>query len=289
MQRKRELIMVSRSYSANRRILSVVFTLVLTATTLSGCATFDGIFSSFSFGEQGEDTAQQPEALINQGMEAYNVGNYSAAIKAFNTILDEHPFSPQAMLAELKAADAHYYNKHYLEAKTLYRAFEERYPTNEAIPYVLFQIGMCDFKRSDRIDRDTSGAQEAIQSFSRLLSAYPHSPYASEARVKMEEAREFLVNHEYLVAVFYVRTKQYDEAKHRLNYLLTIYPDSSITPQAEALLKKLEAGTPPVWGISRWLPSFMTSQRGGAEDDRAPARTGTSPTSGNGYPGSDID
>lgn len=289
MQQKRDLIMVCRSHPTNRRILGMILALVLTATTLSGCATFEGMFSSFSFGEQEEAKARQPEALINQGMEAYNVGNYSAAIKAFNTILDEHPFSPQAMLADLKAADAHYYSKRYPEAKTLYRAFEERYPTNEAIPYVLFQIGMCDFKRSDRIDRDTSGAQDAIQSFSRLLSAYPRSPYASEARVKMEEAREFLVNHEYLVAVFYVRTKQYDEAKHRLNYLLTIYPDSSIAPQAEALLKKLEAGTPPVWGIAKWLPSFMTSQRGGAEEDQAPTRTGAAPTSGNGYPGSDMD
>ena len=282
------MIMVRHAYPANHRLLGLILALILTGAGLSGCATFDGMFSNITFGEQQQAMDQQPEALIIEGMEAFNVGNYSAALKAFNTILDEHPFSPQAMLAELKAADAHYYSKRYPEAKALYRAFEERYPTNEAIPYVLFQIGMCDFKRSDRIDRDTSGAQDAIQSFSRVLQAYPQSPYAGEARIKIEEAREFLVNHEYMVAVFYVRTKQYDEAKHRLKYLLAMYPDATIVPQAKTLLDRLEAGDPPVWGISRWLPNFMTSERGSGDESR-PARTDVSPTGGAGYPGSDMD
>jgi outer membrane protein assembly factor BamD len=282
------MIMARRARPVNQPFFGLILALALTSISLSGCATFEGMFSSFTFGEQQQDLDQQPEALLIKGMDAFDVGNYSAAINAFNTILDEHPFSPQAMLAELKAADAYYYNKQYPEAKVLYQAFEERYPTNEAIPYVLFQIGMCDFKRSDRIDRDTSGAQDAIQAFSRVLQAYPQSPYASEARVKLAEAREFLINHEYMVAVFYVRTNKYDEAKHRLNYLLTIYPDSAIAPQARALLDRLEAGKPPAWGIGKWLPAFMTSERGGADGDTAP-RTDLSSRGDDGYPGTDMD
>ena len=282
------MIMARRAHPANQRFFGLILAMTLTSISLSGCATFDGMFSNITFGEQQLTMDQQPDALLIKGMDAFDVGNYSAAIKAFNTILDEHPFSPQAMLAELKAADAYFYNKQYPEAKALYKSFAERYPTNEAIPYVLFQIGMCDFKRSDRIDRDTSGAQDAIQSFSRVLQAYPQSPYASEARVKLEEAREFLINHEYMVAVFYVRTKRYDEAKHRLNYLLTIYPDSAIAPQAKALLNRLEAGNPPTWGLGKWLPAFMTSERGGADGDASP-RTDLSPRGGDGYPGSDMD
>lgn len=233
--------------------------LVVAATTMSGCSTFSGMFSAFSFGEDEDPKSLPPETLIVQGMDAYNVGDYGEAIKNFKLILDEHPFSAQAMLAELKAADAHYYNKQYAEAKVLYKAFEERHPTNEAIPYVLFQIGMCDYRRSDRIDRDASGPQEAIKSFTRLINAYPQSPYAKEARIKIKDSKEFLVNHEYLVAVFYVRTDRHEEAKHRLKYLLARYPDSNLAPQAKALLGHLEAGTAPAWGMSRWLPEFMTT------------------------------
>lgn len=249
-------VSIVRTFRADKRLLLVLW--LLAAMTLSGCSTFDGMFSAFSFGEEEEPESLPPETLIVQGMDAYNVGDYGEAIKNFKIILDEHPFSAQAMLAELKAADANYYNKQYAEAKTLYKSFEERHPTNEAIPYVMFQVGMCDYRRSDRIDRDASGPQEAIKSFTRLINAYPQSPYAKEAKAKIIECKEFLVNHEYMVAVFYVRTDRQEEAKHRLKYLLAMYPDSNLTPQAKALLDRLEAGNAPAWGMNRWLPEFMT-------------------------------
>ena len=261
--------------NGSKRLL--VALLVVTAATLSGCSTFSGMFSQFSFGEDEDPKSLPPETLIVQGMDAYNTGNYSEANKNFKLILDEHPFSAQAMLAELKSADAHYYNKQYAEAKTLYKAFEERHPTNEAIPYVLFQIGMCDYSRSDRIDRDASGPQEAIKSFTRLINAYPQSPYSKEAKTKIKDSKEFLVNHEYMVAVFYVRTARYDEAKHRLKYLLARYPESNLAPQAKSLLEQLEAGNKPEWGMNRWLPEFMTKapadRKEAAPPEESPAET----------------
>lgn len=238
--------------------------LLLVATLLPGCSTFDGMFSSVKFGEDEEPKSKASETLIVEGMDAYDVGDYSTAIKAFNTILDEHPFSAPAMLAELKVADAHYYNKQYPEAKILYKGFEERHPTNEAMPYVMFQIGMCDFMRSDRIDRDTSGALEAIKSFTRLMQAYPQSPYSKEAKVRTKDAKDFIANHEYFVADFYLRSEKYEEAEHRLKYLLAMYPDSSVAGQAKALLARLQAGTPPSIGLRKWLPEFMTK----APEDR---------------------
>ncbi len=229
-----------------------LFLILLLATSLSGCA---GLKSWFGFGESS--TIQQTAAtLAMEGMDDFNVGKYHTARKKFEEIMDRFPFSPEAMLAELKAADCNYYQGNYPEAKVLYQQFEERHPTNEAIPYVMFQIGMCDFARADRIDRDTSGARDAIQSFSRLLRAYPDSPYTAEARSRIQAAREFLVNHEYFVAVFYVKTKRYGEAIHRLKYLINVYPDSTITPTAKNLLARLQEGKPPKMGLSRWLPDL---------------------------------
>ncbi|MGI6656594.1 MAG: outer membrane protein assembly factor BamD [Desulfobulbus sp.] len=239
------------------RVLLLILLLLLTLP-LSGCSTFKGMFSKFTIGEEEQEEEKTgPDALLVEGMDAYNVAKYAKAIKNFKIILDEYPFSREAMLAELKSADAHYYDKQYPEAKVLYKSFEEHYPTNEAIPYVLFQIGMCDYRRADRIDRDASAPKEAIKSFTRLLNAYPDSPYAKDAKTKLEESKEFLVNHEYMVAVFYVRTERYDEAKHRLRHLLAVYPDSTLAPQAKALLNALEAGNPPSWGLGKWLPEFM--------------------------------
>ena len=246
------------SSTAARTVLFLL--LIAGCASLSGCASMKNMFSMFSFGS-GEDVPEQEifepaDTLATSGMEAYDRGNYTEALQAFDEILNRYPFSPQAMLAELKAADCHYYKKEYLEAKTLYKEFEERHPTNEAIPYVMFQIGMCDFSRIGRIDRDISSAQEAIQSFSRLLRAAPDSPYTSEAKARIRAANDFLVNHEYFVAVFYVRTKKYEQAQHRLKYILAMYPEASIIPKAKALLAKLDAGEPPRWGLSRWMPEM---------------------------------
>lgn len=238
------------------RTLSLFTLLTLLAGTLTGCSAFDGMFNAFTFGEQKEAAEESAGDLAMAGMDAYNEGDYHGALESFNAIMDQHPFSPQAALAELKAADCHYYREEYLEAKMLYQEFEERHPTNEAIPYVMFQLGMCDFSRTDRIDRDITGAQDAIQSFSRQLRAFPDSPYAREARARIHAAREFLVNHEYFVAVFYIRTKRYDQAMHRLKYLLAMYPGSTISPKAQTLLERLEAGNPPTMGLKKWLPDL---------------------------------
>lgn len=245
---------MKRSAQHSQFILRSVFAVFLLALllSLSGCAKLS---EWFGFGDSST-VQQSAESLAVEGMDDFNVGSYHTALEKFEEILDRFPFSPEAMLAELKAADSHYYQGHYLEAKVLYQQFEERHPTNEAIPYVMFQIGMCDFSRTDRIDRDTSGARDAIQSFSRLLRAYPNSPYTNEAKARIQAAREFLVNHEFYVAVFYLKTDRYDESAHRLKYILATYPESSVAPKAQKLLDRIEAGNPPQIGLSKWLPDL---------------------------------
>lgn len=212
--------------------------------------------------EEKAEVQLPAEQLIIKGMEEFNVGKYFLAIEYFNEILDRYPFSPQAPLAELKAADSNYYMERYEEALVLYNEFEERHPTNEAIGYVMYQKGMCSYNRIDRVDRDITGAIEAIQSFEELLRAFPDSPYTEEARARIRAANEFLVNHEFNVVEFYLRTEKYSQAETRLNYILAMYPDSPVAPRAQEILDLIEAGKPPKYGIGHWfknlsLPDWM--------------------------------
>ncbi|MGR0482890.1 MAG: outer membrane protein assembly factor BamD [Candidatus Electronema sp. V4] len=248
--------------------------LLAASLSLSGCGTMKDMFSSWSFGSGNEDEIEPADVLAAKGMEAYRVGNYSDALKSFQDIIDRHPFSPEALLAGLKAADCQYYSGKYAEAKELYKTFEERHPTNEAVPYVMFQIGMCDLSRSDRIDRDPTGARDAVQAFSRLLRVHPDSPYTKEAKARMLEAKEFIASHEYFVAVFYVRTKKYEQAKHRLKYLAATHPEAAVLPKAKELLAKLEAGQPPKWGLEKWLPDWQLPNWGWRKKDEVFEQTG---------------
>jgi len=228
---------------------------------LSGCASIKDMFN-FS-GNKDVNVHKPAETLIINGLDDFNIGRYDTAEKFFTEILDWYPFSPQAILAELKAADCKYFLQHYSQALILYKQFEERHPTNEAMPYVMYQKGMCNYNRIDTIDRDPDGAVQAIQDFSQLLRAYPVSPYTDEAKARIRAAKEFLVNHEYFVVNFYLRTGKYKQAETRLKYLIARYPNAMIIPRAKKLLARLEAGNPPHYGISEWfadlsLPNWNT-------------------------------
>ena len=188
---------------------------------LAGCS-MEKFYSSLGFSTPSPGSAQD---LAIKGLDYYSRGKYEKAKKSFEMLLTQYPFSEYSLLAELKTADSSYYLENYEEALLQYKDFEEHHPTNEAIPYVMFQMAMCYYSQIDTIDRDTSTAANAIYSFSRMLRAFPNSPYTEEAQTRIKAARNFLANHEYYVATYYERTYAYEEAKARLEYLLRQYPE----------------------------------------------------------------
>ena len=236
---ERDMIFSQQNYRFFRAGV-LALALMTAATGLSGCATLDTMLGWVGFGEgSGPETA---DALAMDGMTDFNSGNYSAALKRFVEIKDRFPFSEVALLAELKAADSNYYMNKFSEAKTLYEEFESNHPTNEAVPYVLFQIGMCYYSQIGTHDRDPGNAQNAVQAFERLNRSYPQSPYFVEASARIQAARDFLAQHEFSVATFYVRTDEDAQAQGRLEYLLANYPQSSVSQQATDLLAQLKSG-----------------------------------------------
>lgn len=236
-----------------RKQLPVCLLVLCVTLLLAGCS-MEKFYASLGFHSNAADTA---EGLAFKGLDDYNHGNYYKAKKSFESLLSQYPFSEYSLLAELKTADCNYYEENYEEAFLQYKDFEEHHPTNEAIPYVLFQMSMCYYNQIDTVDRDISPANNAILAFSRLLRAYPDSPYTAEARDKIKAARNFLANHEYYVASFYERTYAYEEAKARLEYLLQQYPDTNIAPEAEKLLSELKNDNPPGRSLFGWLPKSL--------------------------------
>lgn len=233
------------------RTCALALALMTAATGLSGCATLDTMLGWVGFGEGS--TPETPEALAMEGMNDFNRGKYSAALKRFVEIKDRFPFSEVALLAELKAADSNYYMEKFSEAKTLYEEFEANHPTNEAVPYVLFQVGMCYYNQIGTHDRDPGSALNAVQAFGRLNRSYPQSPYLVEASARIRAARDFLAQHEFYVATFYVRSDEYTQAQGRLEYLLANFPEASVKPQATDLLAQLKSGK----GIEKTWQRFV--------------------------------
>ena len=218
-----------------------------------------------------QSLANSPEAIVQKAMDAFNSGRYITALKHFEVLTDRFPFSQYSLMAELKSADCHYYERKYTEAIAAYQDFEENHPTNEAVPYTMFQVGMSYYNQLDSIDRDPASAVDAIATFNKLIRSYPQSSYIDEARSRIASARNFLANHEMYVIKFYIKTDKLKQAEIRLEYLLDNYPESSVTGEAEKTLALLKDGKKPRGSWKDWIPelgmpdweTFSSFQKGG--------------------------
>ena len=212
------------------RIVKFIISLVLfllMVVELPGCSWFR------------RQEVHNPDELALKGMQAFEDEDYRDALKAFSTLKERYPYSRYAILAELKIGDAHYHRKEYPEAIAAYEEFASLHPKNEAIPYVLFQIGACYYEQLETKDRDQTPTHEAISSFERLVQAYSTSAQSDKAKARIRICRELLAENELYVARFYYNSKHYKAALTRFQLVLTDYSDvisSAIHQEVEELV-----------------------------------------------------
>ena len=158
----------------------------------SGCKSLKKTWNAIT-GKEMSGSAQQ---LAWDGMDAYEDGDYKDAIEYFQQLKDWYPFSKYAILAELKIADANYHLEMYEEAIFGYEEFEKLHPRNEAIPYVIYQIGRCYFDQIGTIDRDQTPARKAYETFQRLDKQFPDDKYARSGAEHITTCVRNLVRYE---------------------------------------------------------------------------------------------
>jgi outer membrane protein assembly factor BamD len=196
---------------------------------LTGCAFFEP-----------KDNLPAQE-LAAEGMDEFESGDYTKAIEHFEKLKDWYPFSKFAILAELKIADAYYRKQEYEDAVFAYEEFENLHPRNEAIPYVIFQMGQCHFEQIDTIDRDQTVARNALEAFYRLINKFPGDDYAIKASARIKECLQSLAGHEFYVGMFYYKKKNYKAALQRFRSVLSNYPDVGIHHDALQYIAQCEA------------------------------------------------
>jgi outer membrane protein assembly factor BamD len=229
---------------------------LLLVVALSGCSTVKGWF-----GKKTPDAP--PDVLAQKGIKDLQKKNYDDAIDTFEKVKDRYPYSEQATLAQLKVADAYFYKKKYDEALQAYREFEKLHPTSKAVPYCIYQEGLCCSRQRSTIDRDQTYTQKAIVEFKRLKQRFPDSEYVPRAEAQMARCRKDLAEHEFYVGEFYYRTKRYPAAIERYQTLLQEYPDFPKNPQAKqriAECEKLEAEKDNPHGIAAKVASIFDAR-----------------------------
>lgn len=190
----------------------------------------------------GRDAVVEKPAdeLIDDGLRQFEKGNYQKAIEAFEQLKDWYPFSKFASVAELKIADSHFYLDQYADAVFAYEEFEKLHPRNEAVPYVIYQVGMSYYRQLDSVDRDQTPAKNALAAFDRLIRQYPQDPYAHLAQGYADKCVESLAGHEFYVGVYYYRTEHYQAALQRFKGIIERYSDAGIHTKALSYIQNCE-------------------------------------------------
>lgn len=163
------------------------------------------------------------EALFEEGNRAFNDKRYVRALDNYSKIRTDHPFTPLMTQVELKIADAYYLNQQYPEAINALKEFQSMHPTNENIPFVVLRLGQAHFDQFTATDRDQKNTEIAKGYFENVLTNYPNSPQAPEAREKLTKALEYLAEHEFNIAHFYLTQRKYSAARDRFEEIVRKY------------------------------------------------------------------
>ena len=185
---------------------------------LNGCAFIDEYFLP-----PPEDTVQE---VFEAGNEALRDKDYGKAVTYFNRIKEEHPFSPYAIRSELALADAHFLDEEYWMAAEAYRDFETLHPRHEAIPYVLYQLGMSLKNTYTSIDRSATEVKEALEYFTRLQQEYPDTEHGMKAAEQIAACRKTLAQREIFIANVFWGMENYQAAYSRFQHVVQTYPDA---------------------------------------------------------------
>lgn len=199
------------------RRISVLIFLVFVIFSLSGCGWWQHIW------ERADKAKRTPEILYQRGYEAYQDGWYKKAIEYFQRLRDEFPLHSLAIIAEMGIADAHFSDENYGEAEIAYNDFVNLHPTNENVPYAIYQLGMCHYKQIYSIDRDQTETTKAIKEFERLIARFPASRFSLMAEKMVRECKMNLGEHEFYVGHFYFKRKQYKAALKRFETVMKNY------------------------------------------------------------------
>ena len=156
--------------------------------------------------------------------------NYSLAVKSLQLLESRYPFGKYAEQAQLELIYAHYNAYEHEAAVEAADRFIRLHPQHPNVDYAYYMKGLAAytgnedifsrFLPTDPTSRDTSHAKEAFAEFSQLLSRFPDSPYAADAKARMVYLRNLLARHEIDVANYYLRRGAYLAAVNRGRYVV---------------------------------------------------------------------
>jgi outer membrane protein assembly factor BamD len=209
------------------------FALVGAALLLAACSTSkEGTKDAF------EDD-QPAGVLYNEGLAYLNGGKMGDAIKSFDEVDRQHPYSEWARKALIMSAFASYRRGRFDDTVNSANRYLTLYPGSPDAAYAQFLIGSSYFKQIPDITRDQEPTRKAMAALQEIIDRYPDSEYANDAKQKIIVARDQIAGKEMQTGRYYLERREYIAAINRFKIVVTDFQDTRHVE--EALERMVEA------------------------------------------------
>lgn len=189
--------------------------------------------------EEGRKADRPLETLYHEAWNLMAEQRYRAAATAFEEVERQYPYSEWAVRAKLMTAYAYYKVQEYDRALPVLENFIRQHPANRGTPYAFYLQALCYYEQIVDVGRDQGTTRQAQEALQEVISRYPDTVYARDARMKLDLVRDHLAGKEMEVGRYYLRQKEYLAAINRFRAVIDRYQTTSHT--AEALHRLVEA------------------------------------------------
>ena len=162
-------------------------------------------------------------AIYEEAVEVLKKGDAYYAAKKFKEAEVLMPQSEWAAKSSLMAAYAHYSRNSYSRSVFLLERHINNYPADKNIPYAHYLIAICYFEQILNEKKDLKPLLKAKEKFEYILSTYPETDYATDARFKVDLIIDQLAAKEMSIARYYMKTKKWIPAINRLKIVVEKY------------------------------------------------------------------
>ncbi|MGJ7495856.1 outer membrane protein assembly factor BamD [Variovorax sp. RT4R15] len=189
-----------------------------------------------------------PNKIYAEAKDESNSGAFDKAVPLFEKLEGRAAGTPLAQQAQLDKAYAQFKAGEKPNALATLDRFMKLHPASPALDYALYMKGVINFNddlgifsfmtRQDLSERDQKAAKESFESFKELVTRFPESRYAPDARQRMNYIVNSLAQYEVHVARYYYTRGAYLAAINRAQLALADYREVPALEEALYIMVK---------------------------------------------------
>tara|TARA_B110000971_G_C19950472_1_gene473113 strand:- start:232 stop:1071 length:840 start_codon:yes stop_codon:yes gene_type:complete len=180
-------------------------------------------------------TLDQETEMVLTYKEAFNAlkkgDTYYAAQKFLETEL-LYPQSEWASKAVLMASYSYYLQDYYSEAIYNLERFTSTYPDDKSIAYVHYLIAICYYETIEDEKKDLEPLLKSNKKFKFIISNYPSSDFAKDAKYKVNLIEDTLASKEMYIGRHYLKKEKWIPAIKRFQNIIKNYNQSVYVEEA---------------------------------------------------------